>query len=101
MKSTVFKTSENNPRVRTEIVEFQTDKPKRGRRGSPAIPEGTTLYAIKYLHSKGGYSTYSYLHRKDAENAIEMSRIQQTDNERYYEWNVTYDIQNTLHYGDK
>jgi hypothetical protein len=79
------------------IVEFTTDRPKHGRRGSPAIPTGTKLFAIRY--AKGGYYTYSYIERKDAEECIENMRLQQTDNEYYYPWNVVLNIQDTLHYG--
>lgn len=86
-------------RVKTKIVEFKTNRPKHGRRGSPAIPEGTILYAIKYLNTKGGYFTYSYLHKADAEQNIYNSALYQTDNEYYYGCNVVYDIQNTLHTG--
>lgn len=86
------------PRIKMEIEEFISDRPKRGRRGSPAIPEGYTLYAIKYV-GYVGYYTYSYVNRKDAEECIENMRIQQTDNSYYYPWNVVKDKQDTLHYG--
>ncbi|MCI0617565.1 hypothetical protein L0244_31715, partial [bacterium] len=88
-----------NRRVKVEIVEFTTDRPKLGRRGSPAIPSGTKLFALKYI-GKDGYYTYSYLNREDAENCIEGSKLYQTDNEFYYHWNMVMNIQDTLHYGE-
>lgn len=85
--------------VPTRIVEFTTNRPKFGRRGSPAIPAGTKLFAIQYLNRKGGYFPYSYLNYEDAKKCIEGGRKYSTDNEFYYEWNVIYDIQNTKHCG--
>lgn len=88
-------------RVAMKIVKFVTDRPKQGRRGSPAIPEGTTLYAIAYHHVKGGFFTYSYMNRDDAQKAIDNTKMHQTDNEFYYPWNVVYNVQDTLHVASK
>lgn len=88
-------------RVSTQVVEFTTNRPKAGRRGSPRIPKGTILYAIKYLNRSGGYFTYSYENKQDAIDCIQRQKEDQTDNEFYYPWNVTYDIQDTLHVGHK
>jgi hypothetical protein len=80
-------------------VEFVTDRPKNGRRGSPAIPAGTTLFAIAY--AKGGYFPFSYMRRGDAEESRQTQRNSGTDNEWYYPWNVTMNIQSTKHVAPK
>jgi len=82
-------------RVRMKVVKFTTERPKRARRGSPAIPEGTTLYAIQY--DKGGYFTYSYQNYTDAQDSADNMRLHETDNMFYYPWNVVHDIQKTVH----
>jgi hypothetical protein len=84
-------------RLKMEIEEFISTRPHSGRRGSPAIPVGTRLYAIKY--ENGGYFSYSYINKTEAEESIENSRLQGTDNEYYREWNVVDDKEKTLHYG--
>jgi hypothetical protein len=83
--------------VGTEIVEFVTNRAKRARRGHPEIPKGTTLYAIRYNHPKGGYFSYSYIDRADAQHCINNGEKSKCDTEKYYEWNVVYDIQDTVH----
>ena len=83
--------------IRMKIVEFKTTRPHFGRRGSPAIPTGTTLYALEY--ETGGYFTYSYIKREDAETCIENGKLYQTNTEYYREWNLVMDKENTLHYG--
>lgn len=83
--------------IKMDIEEFIIDRPKRARRGSPAVPSGTKLYAIRY--ETGGYFTYSYVNRKDAEECIENSKLYRTNNEYYREWNLVQDKQDTLHYG--
>lgn len=87
--------SNQGRRVKMEIVEFVTTRPHHGRRGSPKIPTGTKLYAIKY--DTGGYYTYSYQDKNDAINCIENSKLYKTDTEYYREWNVVKDMEDTMH----
>ena len=87
------------PRVGMEVVEFITNKHHSGRRGSPAIPRGTTLYAIKY--SVGGYFTYSYQNQDDAIASIKNMIKYDTDNMRFYPFNVVSELDDTLHVAPK
>lgn len=86
-------------RIKMSIEEFITKRSHNGRRGSPKISAGTTLFAIKY--ENGGYFPYSYEDRKDALNCIEMMKHQGTDTDKYKEWNVVWDIENTMHVSSK
>lgn len=82
--------------IELTIEEFVTTRPKKGRRGSPAIPTGTTLYALRY--STGGYFTYSYLRKETAQKSIENSKLYRTNTEYYREWNLSKTPEDTLHY---
>jgi hypothetical protein len=81
--------------VKMEVVRFVTDRPKAGRRGSPAIPEGTELFGLRY--DRGGFFTYAYTTREAALRVIESGRLHKTDNLFYYEWNVIRNVQDALH----
>jgi hypothetical protein len=87
-------------RVPMAIEEFVTLKAKSGRRGSPRIPAGTTLYAIRYV-GHHGYFTYSYSTREAAQDCINRMIEHNTDNEYYLPWNMSDSVQNTLHVGVK
>ena len=87
------------PRVGMEVVEFITNRHHSGRRGSPAISKGTKLYAIKY--SIGGYFTYSYQSKQDAINAIENMIRYESDNMRFYPFNLARELDDTMHVAPK
>src|SRR4030095_3845053 len=79
------------------VVEFVTDTAHRGRRGSPDIPAGNTLYAIAYTRPGFGYFPYSYQSKSDAQRVLEGMVEDGTDNLHYFFWNVKRDAQETLH----
>lgn len=83
--------------VRMEIVPYTTTRPHAGRRGSPRIPEGTELFLLRYVHPKGGYYTYSYMDRNDAEQCIANGKLHGTNTEFYMEWNRVFDAEKTMH----
>jgi hypothetical protein len=78
-----------------EIVEFTTKRPHNGRRGSPAIPAGTKLYALKYAN--GGYFTHSYIDKADAQACIDNSILYRTNTNRFREFNLVRDVEDTMH----
>src|SRR4030095_13558712 len=88
---------DKNIKVPMRVVEFVTDTAHRGRRGSPAIPAGTTLYAIAYNRPGFGYFPYSYQSKSDAQRVLEGMVEDGTDNLHYFFWNVKRDAQETLH----
>ena len=84
-------------RIKMSIVEFETKRIHNGRRGSPRIPIGTKLYAIKYEYAKGGYFTYSYESKQEAQEVIDEMISHDTDTDKYWEWNVVFDVDATMH----
>lgn len=71
----------------------------RGRRGSPAVPAGTTVYVIRYADSRG-YYTYAYLNRERALDVIAAMDENNTDTEFFCQWNRVFDPEQTLHVGE-
>ena len=82
-------------KVSMHIVEFTTKRIHFGRRGHPEIPIGTKLYAIAY--GIGGYNTYSYIEQSDAQKCIDTMITYDTDNMRYYPFNVVKQLDDTMH----
>lgn len=85
--------------VKCVVEAYTTQHPKHGRRHSPAIPAGTVLYCIKYVHRLGGYFTYSYLNKFEAEACIRNSAKHETNTEFFMEWNRVETPEQTLHVG--
>lgn len=87
-------------RIRMRIVEFKSIyKPPHKGWCRPEIAEGTTMYAISYVC--GGYFTYSYLRREDAQRVMQTMIYEGTDTDQYYHFNVVKDIQRTIQAGVK
>lgn len=84
-------------KVAMSIEEYRTQKEHNGRRGSPRLPSGINLYCIKY--ELGGYFTYSYLNRLEAEFVMRAMQEHGTDTQRYYDFNVVDEPEKTLHVG--
>ncbi len=87
--------SDLDKKVTMTVEEYTLTTNHPGRRGSPAVFSGTTVYVIRY--ASGGFFTYSYMSYADAGNAVQMMREQGTDTERYRQFNVVMDPERTLH----
>lgn len=94
---TEFTYKRQGRKVKQTVEEFITKESHNGRRGSPRIPSGTRLYAIRY--ENGGYFPYSYFSRKEAEKVIEAGRIEHIDTEFYRQWNIVWNKDETRHVG--
>lgn len=84
-------------RVGMKVVEHVTQVSHKGRRGSPRIPAGVTLYCIQY--DLGGYFPYSYLNKAEAEFVIRAMIEHGTDTEEYYHFNLVHNREHTMHVG--
>jgi len=83
--------------IKCSIEEYITQKPHNGRRGSPKIPSGIKLFVIKY--DIGGYFTYSYFSRSEAELVFRAGIEYDTNTKRYYDFNVVNHPEKTMHVG--
>lgn len=83
--------------VKTEIVEYITKLPKRGRRGSSRVDAGITLYLIKYLPPYWGYFTFGYMKKEDAETSVRNSKLYKADTEEYWGFNRKKNPEDVMH----
>lgn len=81
-------------RVKMTVEEFKLGRASRGRRNTPSVKVGTTLYAIKY--ELGGYFTYSYHTHTEAERIIQAMKDNATNTFQFYGFNVVDTPDETL-----
>jgi hypothetical protein len=68
-----------------EHIKQKSQKPHQGH-NRPEIPQGMTVYLIKYL-SREGYFTYGYQSSEQAQKVIDMMVCEGTDTEQFYHFN--------------